>query len=84
MCTPGTPLVGDLSWVTILLCWQGLEASRPDQKQASVMVEGYIVSWLSASPFLTAHKKYPMGLFIHPKIIKGKVSHKGFIRRVEL
>lgn len=48
------------------------------------MVEGYIVSWLSASPFLTVHKKYPMGLFIHPKIIKGKVSHKGFIRKVEL
>lgn len=66
----------------LMLAGPGSLKARPEAM--SVMVEGYIVSWLSASPFLTVHKKYPMGLFIHPKIIKGKVSHKGFIRKVEL
>lgn len=52
---------------------------RPDQKQGSLMLEGYTASWLTASPFLTTHKKYPVDLFIHPKIIEGKLSHKGFL-----
>lgn len=49
------------------------------------MVEGYTASWLSTHlPFLTTHQKYPMDLFIHPNIIEGKLSHKGFIEKVEL